>query len=85
MDTTQKPQEETFRIHDPKEARRHVRQEESSQERPKKRTAKPAQEKSGKTAAPRKKQPQKTAGKKAWIFALFDLAIVVLCPLHRPQ
>ena len=65
MDTTQKPQEETFRIHDPKEARRHVRQEESSQEKPKKRTAKPAQEKSGKTAAPRKKQPQKAAGKKA--------------------
>lgn len=65
MDTTQKPQEETFRIHDPKEARRHVRQEESSQEKPRKRTAKPAQEKSGKTAAPRKKQPQKAAGKKA--------------------
>jgi len=65
MDTTQKPQEETFRIHDPKEARRHVRQEESSQEKPQKRTAKPAQKKSSKAVAPRKKQPQKAVGKKA--------------------
>ena len=66
MDTTQKPQEETFRIHDPKEARRHVRQEESSQEKPEKRTAKPAQGQRRKPAdAPRKKQPVKAAGKKA--------------------
>ena len=66
MDTTQKPQEETFRIHDPKEARRHVRREESSQEKPEKRTAKPAQGQRRKPAdAPRKKQPVKAAGKKA--------------------
>ena len=30
METTQKPQEETFRIHDPEEARQHVRQESPS-------------------------------------------------------
>ena len=62
MDTTQKPQEETFRIHNPEDARRHIRQEESSEPQRKKRTAKPAQ---GSTAAkPRKKQPGRTAGKK---------------------
>jgi len=65
MDTTQKPQEETFRIHDPQEARRHIRKEEASEEQPRKRTAKPSQEKRSKAAAPRKKQPEKTAGKKA--------------------
>lgn len=62
MDTTQKPQEETFRIHNPEDARRHIRQEESSEPQRKKRTAKPAQ---GSAAAkPRKKQPGRTAGKK---------------------
>ena len=64
MDTTQKPMEETFQIHDPKEARRHVRQEESSGDQPEKRKAKPAQGQRSKTAAPRKKQPEKKAGKK---------------------
>lgn len=62
MDTTQKPQEETFRIHNPEDARRHIRQEKSSEPQRKKRTAKPAQ---GSAAAkPRKKQPGRTAGKK---------------------
>ena len=65
MDTTQKPMEETFQIHDPKETRRHVRQEESSGEQPEKRKTKPAQGQRSKTAAARKKQPEKPAGKKA--------------------
>ncbi len=66
MDTTQKPQEETFRIHDPKEARRHIRQEESSEVQSGERMERPAAEKRSKSAAaPRKKQPEKTAGKKA--------------------
>ena len=54
MDTTQKPREETFRIHNPEDARQHIRQEAPSGE-PKTRTAKP-----------RKKQPEsKASGKKA--------------------
>ena len=65
MDTTQKPMEETFQIHDPKEARQHVRQEESSGDQPEKRKAKPAQGQRSKTSVPRKKQPEKPVGKKA--------------------
>ena len=66
METTQKPQEETFRIHEPEETRRHIRQEAPSEAPPKKRQAKPAPESRGKSAAaPRKKQPAKPEGRKA--------------------
>ena len=62
METTQKPQEETFQIHDPADARQHIRQKESSDERPQRRPAKPAQGQRSKAAdEPRKKQPRKTA------------------------
>jgi len=64
MDTTQKPMEETFRIHDPEEARQHIRQEEPSDEQSQRRTARPAQEKRSKPAAKSRKQPEKPAGKK---------------------
>lgn len=64
METTQKPQEETFRIHDPQEARRHVRQEDSSGEQRKTGAVKTERpQRSGSTA--QKRKPEKAAGKKA--------------------
>ena len=62
METTQKPQEETFRIHDPAEKRRHIRQEAPS--------GKPRQSSSVKTEQPRrsasapKKRKPETSGQK---------------------
>ena len=64
METTQKPQEETFRIHDPQEARRHIRQEEPSGQQRKADAVKTERpQRSGSTA--QKRKPEKTAGKKA--------------------
>ena len=67
MDTTQKPREETFRIHNPEDARQHIRQEESAEPRTERRSAKPAQGQTGRTGEkPRKRKPEAAAaGKKA--------------------
>ena len=63
METTQKPREETFRIHDPEEKRRHVRQE-TPTEAPRQRSAvKTEQPRRGSSAA-KKRAPEKAAGKK---------------------
>ena len=63
METTQKPQEETFRIHDPEEKRRHIRREGSSGEQEKGSAVK--QQKRSGSSATKKRKPEKTAGKKA--------------------
>ena len=77
METTQKPQEETFRIHDPEEKRRHIRQEAPSGEQRKSSGVKAEQPRrssagkkrrpesaSGKKEVPDKTSPRKAAGKK---------------------
>ena len=63
MDTTQKPQEETFRIHDPEERRRHIRQEEPSGEQRRSGTGKTERSSRGSTAA-KKRKPEKAAAKR---------------------
>ena len=62
METTQKPQEETFRIHDPEEKRRHIRQEASSEAQPKRSAVKTEQNR--RSAEAKKRKPEKTAAKK---------------------
>ena len=64
METTQKPQEETFRIHDPEEKRRHVRREDPSGEPRKSSSGKKPQSRRS-SAAPQKRRPEKPAAKKA--------------------
>ena len=64
METTQKPQEETFRIHDPAETRRHIRQEEPSGDRDRAAAVKTEQPRRTGTAA-KKRKPAAAAGKKA--------------------
>ena len=63
METTQKPQEETFRIHDPEEKRRHVRREAPSGEQ-RKGGVKTEQSRRGGSAA-KKRKPEKAPAKKA--------------------
>ena len=63
METTQKPQEETFRIHDPEEARRHVRREAPSGEQRKSGTEKARQPRRG-SSADKKQKPEKASEKK---------------------
>ena len=64
METTQTPQEETFRIHDPEEKRQHIRREAPSGEPRKSGSVK--QNKSRSAAEPQKRKPGKpTAGKSA--------------------
>ena len=64
METTQKPQEETFRIHDPAEKRRHIRQEEPSGE--KRQSSSVKTEPSRRSAsAPKKRKPETAASGKA--------------------
>ena len=64
METTQTPQEETFRIHDPEEKRRHVRREDPSEEPRKSSSGKKTQNRrSG--AEPLKRRPEKPSAKKA--------------------
>ena len=64
METTQKPQEETFRIHDPEEKRRHIRREAPSGEQRKNSGVKTEQtRRSG--SAPRKRKSEKTSASKA--------------------
>ncbi len=80
METTQKPQEETFRIHDPEEKRQHVRREAPSGQERRSGTAKtkpprrdssavkkrkPEKETGKKTGETRKAAPRKASGKKA--------------------
>ena len=66
METTQKPQEETFRIHDPEEKRRHIRQEAPSGEQPRRGSAETKKRKPEKAAAPKKTSAKKpTADKSA--------------------
>ena len=62
METTQKPREETFRIHDPEEARRHIRAEAPADEQRKRSAAKSRQARPG--SDPKKRTAEKTAGKK---------------------
>ena len=62
MEKTQKPQEETFRIHDPEEARRHIRREAPSGEQRKSGAAK-QQTRRGSTAV-KTGRPEKASGKK---------------------
>lgn len=64
METTQKPQEETFRIHDPQEARRHIRQEEPSGKQRKTGAVREERPRRSSSAAPKRK-PEKPAAKKA--------------------
>ena len=63
METKQKPQEETFRIHDPEEARRHVRRETPSGEQRKSSAVKPQQPRRDSSAA-KKRKPEKASPKK---------------------
>ena len=63
METTQKPQEETFRIHDPEEKRLHIGQEAPSGA-PRKRSAAKTEARSGSDTAKRRKG-KPTAGKTA--------------------
>ena len=63
METTQKPQEETFRIHDPAEKRQHIRQEESSGQQRKAENVKTERPQRSSSAA-KKRSPVKPAGKK---------------------
>lgn len=64
METTQTPQEETFRIHDPEEKRRHVRREEPSGQPRKSSSGKQAQSARGNVET-KKRRPEKPAAKKA--------------------
>lgn len=64
METTQKPQEETFRIHDPAEKRQHIRQEDPSGQQRKAEAGKTERPQRSGTAA-KKRAPAKPAGKKA--------------------
>ena len=63
METTQKPQEETFRIHDPEEKRQHIRREAPSGEPRKSGSAKKQSRQSA--AAPKKRNPESSAKKPA--------------------
>lgn len=63
METTQKPQEETFRIHDPEEKRQHVRREAPSGEQ-RKGGVKTEQSRRGGSAA-KKRKPEKVPAQKA--------------------
>lgn len=63
METTQKPQEETFRIHDPEEKRRHIRQEAPSGEQRKTGAVKTERPQRSSSAS-KKRKPEKAAGKK---------------------
>lgn len=63
METTQKPREETFRIHDPEEKRRHIRQEAPSGEQRKRSAVKTDPPRRSKADAG-KRAPEKAAGKK---------------------
>ena len=63
METTQKPQEETFRIHDPAEKRQHIRQEDSSGQQRKAESVKTERPQRS-TSAAKKRSPVKPAGKK---------------------
>ena len=63
METTQKPQEETFRIHDPAEKRRHIRQEAPSGQQRKVGSVK-TEDSARRSAAPQKRKPEKPVGKK---------------------
>jgi len=63
METTQKPQEETFRIHDPQEARQHIRQKAPSGQQRKTGAVK-TERSSRSSAAPQKRKPEKPVGKK---------------------
>ena len=63
METTQKPREETFRIHDPEEKRRHIRQEAPSGEQRKRSAVKTDPPRRSK-ADTGKRAPEKAAGKK---------------------
>ena len=75
METTQKPREETFRIHDPEEKRRHVRREVPSgeqfgrsavkTEQPRRGSSETKKRKPEKAAAPRKAAPKKPTEEKA--------------------
>ena len=62
METKQKPQEETFRIRDPGETRRHIRRETPSGEQKKDAPAKPRKPRSD-SAAPQKRKSGKAPGK----------------------
>ena len=64
METTQKPQEETFRIHDPEEKRQHVRREAPSGEQRKSGSVKTEKVRRS-AAAPQKRKPAKASAKKA--------------------
>ena len=64
METTQKPQEETFRIHDPEEKRQHVRREAPSGEQRKSGGVKTEKARRS-AAAPQKRKPAKASAKKA--------------------
>ena len=65
METTQKPQEETFRIHDPAEARRHVRREDPSDEQRKGSPVKTQQNRRSNSAEKKRKPEKKATGKVA--------------------
>ena len=75
METTQKPREETFRIHDPEEKRRHVRREVPSgeqsgrsavkTEQPRRGSSETKKRKPEKAAATRKAAPKKPTAEKA--------------------
>lgn len=64
METTQKPQEETFRIHDPEEKRRHIRQEAPSGEQRKRSAVDTERPRTG-SSETRKRKPGKPPAKKA--------------------
>ena len=64
METTQTPREETFRIHDPKEKRRHIRQEAPSGEQPRRGAVKTEKTRSG-SSETKKRKPEKAAAKKS--------------------
>jgi len=63
METTQKPREETFQIHDPAEKRRHIRREDDSGEPRKTGAVKP--DRPARSGSAQKRKPEKPVAQKA--------------------